>query len=194
MTITKDFALHTDRLILRSWRESDLEPFAALNADPRVMQYFPSVLTRAESDFLAEKISERIEQHRFGLWAVELRTGAPFIGFVGLAIPRFEASFTPCIEVGWRLAYEHWGHGYATEAATGALDDAFGRFDFEEIVSFTTQQNWRSRRVMEKLGMTHSLTDDFDHPEIPEPHPLRRHVLYRLSRNTWQSVSSRSSL
>ncbi len=191
------FALHTERLILRSWRDSDLEPFAALNADPRVMEYFPSALARAESDFLANRISERIQQHGFDLWAVEVRDGAPFIGFVGLAVPRFEAAFTPCVEVGWRLAYEHWGYGYATEAATAALNDAFQRFDFEEVVSFTTQHNQRSRRVMEKLGMSRSPADDFDHPEMPQAHPLRRHVLYRLSRKSWRAASfcaaSRSS-
>jgi RimJ/RimL family protein N-acetyltransferase len=187
------FVLETDRLLLRSWRETDLEPFAAINADPRVMEYFPSPLTRAESDFLADKISERIQKSGFGLWAVEERGGAPFIGFVGLAVPLFEAAFTPCVEVGWRLAYAHWGRGYAPEAAAAALDDAFGRLDLQEIVSFTTQHNQRSRRVMEKLGMTHSLADDFDHPELSCDHPLLRHVLYRLSRKSWLTASFRAA-
>jgi RimJ/RimL family protein N-acetyltransferase len=189
MTAVNDFSLQTDRLILRSWRQADLTPFAALNADHRVMEYFPSVLTREESDFFAAKISQRIQENGFGLWAVEVRGGAPFIGFVGLSQPRFETSFTPCVEVGWRLAYDHWGRGYATEAATSAIDDAFDRFDVDEILSFTSRQNQRSQRVMEKLGMTHAPADDFDHPEIPNGDPLRRHVLYRLSRANWQSVS-----
>jgi RimJ/RimL family protein N-acetyltransferase len=188
--LAKDFSLCTDRLILRSWQESDLAPFAALNADPRVMEFFPNVLTREESDFFAAKISQRIDENGFGLWAVEVRGGAPFIGFVGLSQPRFETSFTPCIEVGWRLAYDHWGRGYATDAATAALNDGFHRLKVAEILSFTSQQNQRSQRVMKKLGMVHALTDDFDHPEIPAGHPLRPHVLYRLSRAAWASQSA----
>jgi RimJ/RimL family protein N-acetyltransferase len=188
MTVN-DLSLQTDRLILRSWREADLLPFAALNADHRVMEFFPSVLTLDESDFLGAKISQRIRENGFGLWAVEVRGGAPFVGFVGLSRPRFEAAFTPCVEVGWRLAYEHWGHGFATEAAIAALDDAFHRLDIAEILSFTSRQNQRSQRVMEKLGMSHDPSDDFDHPEIPDGHPLRPHVLFRLSRATWQSNS-----
>jgi RimJ/RimL family protein N-acetyltransferase len=190
MTAVNDFSLQTERLILRSWQETDRAPFAALNADPRVMEYFPSVLAREESDLFAAKISQRIDENGFGLWAIEVRGGAPFIGFVGLSRPRFETAFTPGIEVGWRLAYDHWGRGYATEAATAALDDAFHRFNLDEILSFTSRQNQRSQRVMEKLGMTHDPVDDFDHPEIPDGHPLRRHVLYRLSRAAWTSLSA----
>ena len=190
MTAVNDFSLQTERLILRSWHDTDRAPFAALNADPRVMEYFPSVLAREESDLFAAKISQRIDENGFGLWAIEVRGGAPFIGFVGLSRPRFETAFTPCIEVGWRLAYDHWGRGYATEAATAALDDAFHRFNLDEILSFTSRQNQRSQRVMEKLGMTHDPVDDFDHPEIPDGHPLRRHVLYRLSRAAWTSLSA----
>jgi RimJ/RimL family protein N-acetyltransferase len=186
-----EFALYTRRLILRPWRETDLAPFAALNADPRVMEYFPKPLSRDESDRRAEQISQYITQHGCGLWAVEVPRIAPFIGFAGISTSRFEATFTPCIEVGWRLAFDFWNRGYATEAASAALDDAFARLDVDEIVSFTSWQNRRSRRVMEKLGMTHSPAEDFDHPNVPEGHPLRRHVLYRLARDAWTVARSR---
>ncbi len=184
------FVLRTDRLILRSWRESDLEPFAALNADPRVMEFFPKTLSRDESDVTVARISRHIDEHGFGLWAIEAPNRAPFIGFVGVCIPSFEAAFTPCVEVGWRIDVEHWEHGYAIEAAAAAVNDAFARFGFAEILSFTVPQNQRSRRVMEKLGMTRSPADDFDHPNLPEGHPFRRHVLYRLSRAAWRPAST----
>jgi RimJ/RimL family protein N-acetyltransferase len=169
------------RLILRGWRDDDLPPFAALNADPRVMRHFPSALDRQQSDHLAARIEEHFAEHGFGLWAVEVKGIAPFIGFIGLAMPRFEAHFTPCVEIGWRLAAEHWGNGCAPEGARAAL--AFGFQTLEEIISFTVPANHASRRVMEKIGMTHDPREDFDHPSIPEGHPLRRHVLYRLRRD-----------
>lgn len=176
-------ALTTPRgLILRRWRDDDLPAFADLNADPRVMQFMPKVLSRGESDFLVERIRARFAERGLGLWAVEAPGVAPFIGFVGLWVPSFEAPFTPCVEIGWRLAFEDWGHGYATEAARAALDDGFTRLGLEEVVSFTTTANVRSRRVMERLGMTRSPADDFDHPQLPEGHPLRRHVLHRIRR------------
>jgi RimJ/RimL family protein N-acetyltransferase len=174
--------MRTERLLLRRWRPSDLAPFAALNADPRVMRFFPATLSRAESDAFAEQIEEHFAEHDFGLWAVEAPGLAPFIGFVGLSVPRFEASFTPCVEVGWRLAAEHWGRGYAPEAARAALAFGFDTLGLREILSFTTVVNQPSRRVMEKLGMTHDPSDDFDHPALPEGHNLRRHVLYRVAR------------
>ena len=177
--------LRTDRLLLRPWREEDRAPFAALNADPRVMEHFPGVLTREQSDALAAALAARLEERGFGLWAVEVRDGAPFIGFVGLSIPRFEAAFTPCVEVGWRLAHAHWGRGYATEAARAAVAHGFGTEGLDEIVSFTVPANGASRRVMEKLGMTRDPDGDFDHPALPAGHRLRRHVLYRLARNDW---------
>jgi RimJ/RimL family protein N-acetyltransferase len=179
MVVAMHRELRTDRLALRRWRESDLEPFAALNADPEVRRYFPKRMNRAESDALAEGQRELIDERGWGLWAVEVIGGAPFIGFVGLAEPRFQAHFTPAVEVGWRLAREHWGHGYATEAAREALAFAFGELALDEVVSFTSAINERSRRVMERLGMTHDPADDFDHPLIPEG-PLRPHVLYRI--------------
>ena len=181
-----DPILTTPRLRLRQWREEDLAPFAALNADPQVMEFFPKVLTRAESDAVAGRIRDHFARHGFGLWAVEAPGTVPFMGFVGLAVPSFEAHFTPCVEIGWRLAREHWGHGYATEAATAALAFAFGDRALEEIVAFTVPANIPSRRVMGRLGMRRSPADDFEHPAIAEGHPLRSHVLYRLRRADWK--------
>ena len=174
----------TARLRLRPWRNEDLPAFAALNADPRVMAYYPEVLSRAESDALVARIRDHFAKHGFGLWAVEAPGRAGFIGYVGLAVPMFEARFTPCVEVGWRLAAEHWGRGYATEAASAVLAHAFGPLGLDGAVSFTAPANRRSRRVMERLGMTRSPENDFEHPSLPAGHPLRPHVLYRLSRAT----------
>ncbi len=172
--------LETERLVLRGWREEDLGAFAALNADPRVMEFMPKRLARAESDAFVGRIRTHFAEHGFGLWAVEVPGVAPFVGFTGLQVARFEAHFTPCVEVGWRLAYEHWGRGYAPEAAREALRHGFEVAGLDEIVSFTSVGNERSRRVMEKIGMARDLADDFDHPRLPEGHPLRRHVLYRI--------------
>jgi RimJ/RimL family protein N-acetyltransferase len=174
--------LRTPRLVLRQWREADLEPFAALNADPEAMRYFPAPLTRAESDALAARARAAIEERGYGWWAVEVVGAAPFIGFIGLAEPSFEAHFTPAVEVGWRLAREHWGKGYATEGARAALAFGFDELALDEIVSFTSVLNEPSWRVMERLGMTHDPAGDFDHPRLPPGHPLRPHVLYRLRR------------
>lgn len=178
--------LTTDRLRLRPWEDRDLAPFAAMNADPRVMEFFPATLDRAESDALARRIVDGFVQRGYGLWAVEVPGVADFIGFIGLSVPRFEAHFTPCVEIGWRLAASYWGQGYAAEGAQVAL--AFGFLDggMEEIVSFTAASNQRSRRLMERLGMTHDAADDFQHPSLPEGHPLRPHVLYRLRNADWQ--------
>jgi RimJ/RimL family protein N-acetyltransferase len=177
--------LETDRLVLRGWRAADRAPFAALNADPMVMEHFPSTLSRAESDALVARIESHFARHGFGLWAVEAPGAADFVGFVGLSTPRFEASFTPCVEVGWRLAREHWGRGYAPEAARAALGFGFERAGLDEILSFTVPANAKSRRVMEKIGMRRDPADDFDHPALPAGHPLERHVLYRMSREAW---------
>lgn len=178
--------LVTERLLLRHWRAEDLEPFAALNSDPEVMRYFPSTLTREQSDALGRDLTSRVEERGWGLWAVEVRDSGPFIGFVGLLEHTFEAHFTPAIEVGWRLGREHWGHGYATEAARASVKFGFSELDLAEIVSMTALENARSRRVMERLGMTHDPADDFDHPRVP-PGPLQRQVLYRLTRPDGQS-------
>jgi RimJ/RimL family protein N-acetyltransferase len=174
--------IHTLRLHLRLWRDEDLPAFAALNADPRVMAFLPKPLDRAESDARAARIRDHFARHGFGLWAVEVPGVTDFIGFVGLSVPDFETRFTPCVEVGWRLAHEHWGKGYATEAARAALDFGFRRLALDEIVSYTVPANRRSRGVMERIGMTRTPADDFDHPALPERHPLRRHVLYRAIR------------
>lgn len=174
--------LRTERLRLRSWLAADREPFARLNADPRVMQYFPSVLSSKESDALAGVIQAHIERHGWGLWAVEIPGVAEFAGFIGLSAPRFEAHFTPCVEVGWRLGHQFWGRGYASEGATAALAFGFARLDLDEIVSMTAASNMPSRRVMERIGMARASADDFDHPMLPPGHPLRAHVLYRKAR------------
>jgi RimJ/RimL family protein N-acetyltransferase len=166
---------------MRRWRAADREPFAAMNADREVMEYFPAPLSRTESDALIDGIEVGFERDGFGLWALETREAGEFIGFAGLATPSFEAHFTPAVEVGWRLAQEAWGQGYATEAGRAALAFGFGEAGLEEVVSFTAAGNRRSRAVMERLGMTHDPGDDFDHPELERANPLRRHVLYRRS-------------
>lgn len=176
----KPVTLKTNRLILRPWKESDLEPFAKLNADPTVMECFPAPLSREESDALAHRLQAKMAEQGWGMWAVEVPGIADFIGFIGLYPVPFDAPFTPAVEVGWRLLHEHWGKGYAPEGAKAALDFGFQTLKLKEIVSYTAVANVRSRRVMEKLGMHRDPKDDFDHPKVPEGHPLRRHVLYRL--------------
>ncbi|MDD9945919.1 MAG: GNAT family N-acetyltransferase [Myxococcales bacterium] len=175
-------SLETERLRLRLWELGDRDPFAALNADARVAQYLPSTLDRSESDALAERIDVGFSQYGFGLWAVE-RTdlpGRPFVGALGLSVPSFDAHFTPCVEIGWRLAAEHWGLGLATEGARAVAAHAFGPLGLDRLVSFTVPTNLASRRVMEKIGMRHDRDGDFEHPSLPAGHALRRHVLYRL--------------
>ena len=174
--------LTTARLILRGWRAEDHAPFAALNADPAVMEHFPAPLDRAASDALAARIAAAFEERGFGLWAVEAPGVAPFLGFVGLSVPRFEAAFTPCVEIAWRLAREFQGSGYALEAARAALDFAWGPARLPEVVSFTVPANRRSIALMERLGMRRNPAEDFDHPLLPAGHRLSRHVLYRLAR------------
>lgn len=176
----------TERLWLRPWTQSDRLPFRELNADPRVMEYFPATLSDAESDALADRICAHHERYGFGFWAVELRASSTFIGFTGLAIPQWDAPFAPCVEVGWRLAREHWGHGYATEAARAALTFGFDELRLNEIVAFTAAINDRSRRVMRRLGMQHCKEEDFYHTALPCAHHLARHVLYRLPRDAWR--------
>jgi RimJ/RimL family protein N-acetyltransferase len=178
--------LQTERLILRNWYADDRQPFAEINADPRVMEFMPEVLSRSESDLLVDKIDRHFQTHGFGLFVAELRTTGLFIGYVGLVVPSFQATFTPCVEIGWRLSAEHWCKGLATEGAGEVVRYAFRALGLKELVSFTVPTNLRSRRVMEKLGMTHDPTDDFDHPNLPKGHALRRHVLCRLE-NTPQS-------
>jgi RimJ/RimL family protein N-acetyltransferase len=172
--------LETARLRLRTWQPSDREPFAQINADPRVMEFFPKRLTREESYAMVDRIESHFRSKGFGLYAAELRDEARFIGYVGLHTPTFEAHFTPCVEIGWRLASDVWGAGLATEGALAVVRYAFENLGLDEIVSFTVPANRRSIRVMEKIGMTRAAADDFDHPSLPAGHPLRHHVLYRL--------------
>jgi len=173
--------LHTERLRLRRWLPDDREPFAALNRDPAVVEFLPGPMSRADSDAMVERIEAHFDRHDFGVWAVEVTSVASFIGYVGLAIPRFEAAFTPCVEIGWRLASAHWGRGYATEAARAALEYGFDQVGLREIVSFTVPQNLPSRRVMTRIGMRHDRARDFDHPAFAPGHRLRRHVLYCIT-------------
>lgn len=180
--------IRAGRVLLRGWRAGDLEPFAALNADPRVMEHYPAPLTRSESDDLVRSIAESLATRGFSLWAVEVASVAPFIGYVGLREATFESRFTPCVEVGWRLAAPYWGRGYATEAARAAIAFGFTDAGLEEIVSFTVPANSRSIAVMRRLNMTQD--GEFDHPRLPQGHPLRRHVLYRLPRTTWQRTAA----
>jgi RimJ/RimL family protein N-acetyltransferase len=175
----------TGRLILRAWKDCDLAPFAAMNADPAVREFFPGLLTKDESDASARRAQSKIEQRGFGMFAAELRATGEFIGFIGLDPMDFVIPGVPqpAVEIGWRLARAHWGKGLATEGARAVVQFAFGTLHLEEVVAITVPANIRSRRVMEKIGMTHVPHLDFDHPRIAAGHPLRRHVLYLLRPN-----------
>lgn len=178
--------IRTPRLLLRGWRDEDLKPFAALNADPEVMRHFPAPLDASASDELARGIRSHIDEHGWGLWAVQVTDAASplhgrLVGFTGLSRPGFDAPFTPAVEVGWRLDRSAWGNGYATEAARAALRFGFEELALEEIVSMTSAGNMRSRAVMERLGMTRCPADDFEHPRVEPSSPLRAHVLYRIT-------------
>ena len=174
--------LETERLSLRDWRDADLAPFARLNADPQVMANFPQALSAAESDAFAARIRANLRAQGYGLFALERRDTGAFCGFVGFAHPSFSAAFTPCVEIGWRLAAEHQGQGFATEAARACLRHAFEDLGWEEVVSLTWEGNLPSRRVMEKLGMTRDPLEDFEHPRLELGSRLSRHVLYRIAR------------
>lgn len=173
----------TERLRLRQWRPSDRGPFATLNADPRVMACFPAPLEPIASDAMADRCAALITERGWGFWAAEEKTGGQFIGFVGLHVPSPALPFSPCVEIGWRLAFPWWGQGLASEAARGALHIGFARLELPEIVAFTTLGNLRSRAVMARLGMREA--GGFEHPDLPSDSPLRPHCLYRLSRQTW---------
>ena len=179
--------LKSERLLLRRWRAEDRAPFAELNADPAVMEHFPSVMSREASDAFVDKIEAYFDQRGFGFWAVEVTQTGEFIGFTGLGVPTFDAHFTPAVEIGWRLRRSGWGHGYASEAARRVLAFAFEEVGLEEVVALTSTTNLRSQAVMRRIGMTYDPADDFDHPAIEEGHRLRRHVLWRLSADRWRS-------
>jgi RimJ/RimL family protein N-acetyltransferase len=181
------------RLCLRQWRPEDRDPFAELNADPKVMEHFPALLDRKASDALADRCQSLIAERGWGLWAVEERNTGRFMGFVGLHIPGSAFPFSPCVEIGWRLAFSYWGKGFATEAAKASLGVGFGLLGLSEIVSFTAVGNTRSRAVMENLGMRET-SETFEHPHIPPGSLLRQHCLYRLSREQWINAPSISTI
>ena len=169
----------TPRLKLREWKEKDKDPFFKINSDPRVMEFMPKQLSKQESDQFIERIKTHFQNHQYGLFAVELLEDKSLIGLIGLSIPKFQSFFTPCVEIGWRLAYDYWGKGYATEGAKASLNYGFKELNLLEIFSFTVPKNVRSRQVMERIGMTY--IDEFEHPLLPQENPLRKHVLYKKS-------------
>lgn len=177
----------SERLHLRQWTNEDLPLFAHLNADTKVMRYFPSLLSSEQSNAMADKIRRLICERGWGFWALELKESGEFIGFTGLHTPSDKLPCSPCVEIGWRLASSHWGKGYATEAANTALSIAFEHLNFEEIVAFTAHQNQPSIRVMQRIGM-HNTEQDFNHPEVPTQSPLRKHVLYKIGRAEWSAL------
>lgn len=176
---------NTPRLNLRQWRDADREPFAAMNSDPEVMKYFPSLQDRSTSDANIDTWQSQLASEGWSNWAVEERESLQFVGFVGLTIPRRTLPFSPCVEIGWRLGRRHWGKGFATEAARAVLQVAFTQLALAEVVSFTALGNLRSRAVMERIGLVNT-NREFDHPGVPEGHPLRPHCLYRLDREQWR--------
>jgi RimJ/RimL family protein N-acetyltransferase len=181
--------IRTERLLLREWREADRNDWAAMNADPAVMEFFPATLDRAQADAAFDRISAALASRGWGLWAVEHE--GRFLGFTGLSPVRFEAHFTPATEIGWRLRRDAWGNGLATEAARAVMAFAFDDLGLDELVSFTSAGNARSRGVMERVGMTRDPSDDFDNPNVPRGDPLRRHVLYRaLGKGLGRSTSA----
>jgi RimJ/RimL family protein N-acetyltransferase len=185
--------IETERLRLRNWSEADLVPFARLNADLRVMEFFRRALDRAESDALGARDWARIDEKGYGFYAAEVKASGDFIGFIGLADVGFEAAFVPAVEIGWRLSRESWGSGYASEGARAVIDDAFTRLDLRSLVSFTAEWNLRSRRVMEKIGMVYDAGGDFLHPAIAPDHKLAPHVLHRIDRGMWEAARPRDA-
>jgi len=173
--------IETDRLILRTWTDSDLQPMFAINQDPKVMEYFPGLQDLETTKNFIAKVNNHFEKHGYSLYACVRKDSNEFIGFIGLLIADFEAHFTPATEIGWRLSSKHWGQGFATEGAKAVLDYAFRELKIPEIVSFTAEGNAKSIKVMQKIGLRHNANDDFDHPKLDDTSPLKRHVLYRLS-------------
>lgn len=180
--------IESERLVLREWNDKDIEPFVNLNSDPDVMRFFPKLLTANESKLFILKSNSILQEKQFGLWAVEVKNSSDFIGFIGLAEPDFEAPFMPCIEIGWRLAKKFWGKGYATEGALRVLQYAFKDLQLNEVVSFTSELNIPSVRVMERIGMKRDAKEDFKHPRVEPGHRLEKHVLYRLKKNDFREI------
>ncbi|MBA3815534.1 MAG: GNAT family N-acetyltransferase [Parachlamydiaceae bacterium] len=178
--------IETERLVLRHWQQEDLEYFAAMNTDPHVMEFFPAVKNFDESLREYQAIEKHFENHGYGWWAVSESNNSKFIGFIGLRYIDFPAAFTPAVEIAWRLMYEYWGKGYATEGAIASLEYGFEIQRLPEIISFTSAQNIRSRKVMERIGMQASPKDDFTHPKLQESHPLSKHVFYRINNDEWK--------
>jgi RimJ/RimL family protein N-acetyltransferase len=183
--------LETDRLILRQWRDDDRPAFAALNADPVVMEFFPETRTRQQADTVLDRLIGHFDRHGFGFWALELRESGENIGFTGLQHVDFDAPFCPAVEIGWRLARSHWGKGYATEAARAALDAAFRELKLDEVVSYAVKTNTRSRAVMERLGMVHEPELDFEDTDVEPSSPLRPLVFYRMTKDRWKEAPPR---
>ena len=173
--------LETERLILRTWEEADVTPMAAIDQDPKVCEFLPGLGTLEATREGISRIKNHYAEQGFSKYAVELKSTHEMIGFVGLSVPSFEAHFTPCVEIGWRLASPHWNQGYATEAAKAVLDYAFMTLGLDEVVAFTVPANLASRRVMDKIGLHYCPDDHFEHPKLAKNHPLCQHFLYRLS-------------
>jgi RimJ/RimL family protein N-acetyltransferase len=179
--------IETQRLILRTWKHSDLDLMLEINQDPKVMEYFPSLQDLSGTKKLIDKINTHFSECGYSLYAVQTKDTDTFIGFIGLLTANFKASFTPATEIGWRLSSKHWNKGYATEGAKSVLDYAFNSLNIPEIISFTSIENTKSTRVMEKIGLKHNPSDDFDNPNLPSDSPLLRHVLYRLKKIEYHS-------
>lgn len=180
-------SLETKRIKLRQWRKEDIDMFAEMNSYPDVMRYFPKPLTRIESDCMAQRCKSHIAEYGWGLWCAQLIDSGEFIGFVGIHRPLKIMPCSPCVEVGWRLNKRHWGMGYATEAAELVLSYGFEKLGLTELVSYTTVSNVRSRAVMERIGLKNT-NQNFGHPEIEEDHPLFEHVLYKITKSSWQNL------
>lgn len=186
--MTPILELESARLVLRQWQDDDLREFAAMCADPQVMRYFPAPLTRLESAALIGRLRGHFAEYGFGLWALERKDSGAFIGMTGLLNVNFNAGFAPAVEIGWRLARRHWGLGFASEAAWTCLRCAFAQLGLEQVVSFTSESNLPSHKVMQAIGMQADPDSNFEHPRIPPGHPLRPHVLYRINRTQWQTT------
>jgi RimJ/RimL family protein N-acetyltransferase len=185
-TFTSPIELRTPRVLLRQWKDSDIDAWAAMNADPEVRRFFPAVLNRAEAQAEADRIRASITQRGWGMWALEIPGVHPFSGFVGLSLPGYEAPWMPAVEIGWRLAPATWHQGYATEGATAALAFAFTHLELPQIVAMSVTTNTPSHSVMERIGMVRDEAADFDHPRVPTDWPLKRHILHRITPEQWR--------